>query len=94
MSDEPPDQVGDDGTDTEIDLGQPIRQLARFEHEASPGLLLRIRRAIHRRTAVAQLTSFSASVPLVILKEFWLLLIGQLGQKSARKDVPRGEKTS
>jgi hypothetical protein len=48
----------------------------------------------HRRTAVAQLTSFSASVPLVILKEFWLILIEQLGQKSARKDVPRGEKTS
>jgi hypothetical protein len=94
MNAELPDHLGDDGIDTEIDPGEPIQQLARFEHEPSPGLLLRIRRAIHRRTAVAQLTSFSASVPLVILKEFWLLLIGQLGQKSARKDIPRGEKTS
>jgi hypothetical protein len=94
MTGEPPDHLGDEEIDADIDPGEPVQQLARFEHEASPGLLARIRRAIHRRSAVAQLASFSASVPLVILKEFWLLLIGQLGPKNARKDIAHGEKNS
>jgi hypothetical protein len=94
VSEQPSDHAGAEEIATEIDPGEPVQQLAGFEYETSPGLLARIRRAIHRRSAVAQLASFSASVPLVILKEFWLLLIGQLGPKSARKDIPHGEKNS
>jgi hypothetical protein len=78
----------------EVDPGEPIAALANFDYDASTGLLTRVRRAIQRRTTVAQLTSFSASVPLVVLKELWLVLIGQLGPKGVRKDVRHGEKTS
>jgi hypothetical protein len=75
------------------DMGEPIAELAAFEHDTSPGLLMRIRRAIQRRTAVAQLTSFSATIPLLVLQEFWLMLIGQLEPNSVRKENSRGEKT-
>ena len=78
----------------EVDPGEPIAELANFDHDASTGLLTRVRRTIQRRTTVAQLTSFSANVPLVVLKELWLVLIGQLGPKGVRKDVTHGEKTS
>ena len=78
----------------EVDPGEPIAELVNFDHDASTGLLTRVRRTIQRRTTVAQLTSFSANVPLVVLKELWLVLIGQLGPKSVRKDVTHGEKTS
>jgi hypothetical protein len=78
----------------ETDPGEPLFQLSDFEHDASDRLLTRIRRAIHRRSALAHLTSFSASVPLVIFKEFWLILIEQLGPKRARKDVIHGKETS
>jgi hypothetical protein len=84
----------DENDENAIDPGEPIRELANFEHQASDGLLARIRRAIQRRSAVAQLTSFSAIVPLVVLRELWLILIAQLGPKSARKDVPHGKETS
>jgi hypothetical protein len=94
MSDPSPDEMYDQETDQEVDPGEPIRQLAKFEHQASTGLLVRIRRAIQRRSTVAQLTSFSASVPLVVLREFWLILIEQIGPKSPRKDVTHGEETS
>jgi hypothetical protein len=80
--------------ENEIDPGEPIPQLANFEHQASGRLLERIRRAIQRRSAVAQLTAFTASVPLVVFKELWLILIEQLGPKKARKDVIRGKETS
>jgi hypothetical protein len=91
MSDLPPNAMPDR---EEVDPGEPITELANFDHDASTGLLTRVRRAIQRRTTVAQLTSFSASVPLVVLKELWLVLVGQLGPKGVRKDVRHGEKTS
>lgn len=90
MSEGPPDEMDA----AEIDPGKPILQLAAFERETSAGLLARVRRSIQRRSTVSQLTAFSASVPLVVLKELWLILIGQFGQKSARKDVTHGEETS
>ena len=91
MSEEPPG--GEQGRG-EVDMGEPVAELAAFEHDASADLLVRIRRAIQRRTSVAQLTSFSASVPLLVLREFWLILIEQLNPNSVRKDGRRGEKTS
>ena len=91
MSDPPANGMPDG---EEVDPGEPIAELASFDHDASTGLLARVRRAIQRRTTVAQLTSFTANVPLVVLKELWLVLIGQLGPKGVRKDVTHGEKTS
>jgi hypothetical protein len=91
MSEEP---LGEGQGREEEDMGEPVAELAAFEHDVSAALLVRIRRAIQRRTAVAQLTSFSASVPLVVLREFWLILIEQLNPNSVRKDGGHGEKTS
>jgi hypothetical protein len=91
MSNNPADEIRDD---EDVDPGEPIAGLAKFEHAASTGLLLRFRRAIQRRTTVAQLTTFSASAPMMVLMEFWLMLVEQLSPKSTRKDVGRGKKTS
>jgi hypothetical protein len=60
--------------DEEIDPGEPIAALAKFEHDTSSRLVVRVRRTIQRRTTVGQLTSFSAEMPLVVLREFWLIL--------------------
>jgi hypothetical protein len=92
MSDEPADSDVQDGE--EVDPGEPIAALAEFEHDTSTGLMVRIRRTIQRRTMAAQLTSFSWSAPMVVLREFWLMLIEQLNSKSAGKDDEHGGKTS
>jgi hypothetical protein len=76
-----------------VDLGEPIGALAEFDHEASTDLLTRIRRTIQRRTAAAQLTSFSWNAPLMVLREFWLILIEQLNPKGTGKDGSDGRKT-
>jgi hypothetical protein len=91
MSDGPADSEMEDGE--EVDPGEPIAVLAEFEHEASTGLLTRIRRTIQRRTAAAQLTSFSWNAPLAVLREFWLILIEQLNTKGTGKDGRDGGKT-
>jgi hypothetical protein len=77
----------------EVDPGEPIAGLAQFDHDASSGLLPRVRRAIQRRTTVAQLASFSAGAPVVVLRELWLILHEQLSAKSLRKDDSHGKKT-
>jgi hypothetical protein len=61
-------KVGD-----EIDPGEPIAALGEFELDTSRDLIVRTRRTIQRRTVVAQLTSFAATMPLVVLREFWLV---------------------
>lgn len=91
MSDESADEIHER---EEIDPGVPIAELAGFEHDASTGFLPRFRRAVQRRTMVAQLTNFSASMPLAVLMEFWLILVEQLSPKSTRKDARREDKTS
>jgi hypothetical protein len=91
MSEEP---LGEGQDREEVHMGEPVAELAAFEQDASASLLVRIRRAIQRRTTVAQLTSFSSSVPLVLLREFWLILVEQLNPNSVRKDGRHGEKTS
>jgi hypothetical protein len=91
MSDGPAESEMQDGG--EVDPGEPIAVLAEFEHEASTDLLTRIRRTIQRRTAAGQLMSFSWSAPLMVLKEFWLILIEQLNPKNTGKDGRDGRKT-
>jgi hypothetical protein len=61
------------GDDQEIDLGDPIAALAQFEEDTSSDLIVRTRHDIQRRTIVAQLTSFAATMPLIVIREFWLV---------------------
>jgi hypothetical protein len=58
----------------EIDPGDPIAALGRLELDTSSDLIVRTRHTIQRRTVIAQLTFFAATMPLVVLREFWLAL--------------------
>ena len=73
MSDKP--DLSEARLSEEIDPGEPIAALAQFENDTSGDLIVRTRRTIHRRATAAHLTSFAATMPLVVLKEFWLVLI-------------------
>jgi hypothetical protein len=82
------------GDDEEIDPGEPIAALAKFEYDTSSRLVVRVRQTIQRRTTVGQLTTFSAEMPLAVLREFWVILIGQLDPTGMRKDSRHGAETS
>ena len=70
----------------QVDPGEPITELAGFEHDVSARFMSRIRHAIQRRTTAAQFTSFAFDLPLVVLKELWLLMVGSMKvEKDARK---------
>jgi hypothetical protein len=71
----------------EVDPGQPVTELAGFEHDVSARFMSRIRGAIQRRTTAAQLTSFAFDLPLVLLKELWLMMVGQLDPTKVEKDA-------
>jgi hypothetical protein len=71
----------------EVDPGEPITELAGFEHDVSARFMSRIRGAIQRRTTAAQLTSFAFDLPLVLLKELWLMMVGQLDPTKVEKDA-------
>jgi hypothetical protein len=71
----------------EIDPGEPVAELAGFEHDVSARFMSRIRHAIQRRTTGAQLTSFAFDLPLVVLKELWLMLVGQIDSMKIEKDA-------
>ena len=70
-----------------IDPGEPVKELAGFQEEMLVGLVARVRRSIYRRTATAHVTSFWWSTPLLILSEFWTVLVGQFSSKGPRKDT-------
>ena len=74
-------------SEEEIDAGEPVTELAGFEHDVSATLMSRIRHAIQRRTTAAQVTSFAFDLPLVVLKELWLMLVGQLDLMKVEKDT-------
>jgi hypothetical protein len=77
-----------DGTSgDEVDPGQPVIELAGFEHDVSARMMSRIRQAIQRRTTAAQFTSFAFDLPLVVLKELWLMMVGQLDSMKVEKDA-------
>jgi hypothetical protein len=77
-----------DGTrGEEVDPGEPVTELAGFEHDVSARLISRIRNAIQRRTTAAQFTSFAFDLPLVVLKELWLMLVGQLDSTKVERDA-------
>jgi hypothetical protein len=71
----------------EVDAGEPITELAGFEHDVSARLMNRIRQAIQRRTTAAQFTSFAFDLPLVVLKELWLMMVGQFDSMKVEKDA-------
>jgi hypothetical protein len=71
----------------EVDPGEPVSELAGFEHDVSARFMSRIRHAIQRRTTAAQFASFAFDLPLVVLKELWLMLVGQLDSKKVEKDA-------
>jgi hypothetical protein len=77
----------------EIDQGEPIAILAQLERGTSSELIGRIRRDVQRRTTVGHLTSFATTLPLIVLKEFWLVFNEQLGPVEPRKDIDYGEET-
>jgi len=80
--------------DPQVDPGLPVTELAAFEHDVSARLISRIRNAIQRRATTAQLTSFAFHLPLVLLKEFWLVLLGQFDSKKVEKDARNEGKAS
>ncbi len=69
----------------DVDPGEPIAQLAGFEYDVSVGLLERIRRAIGRRTTAAQVTSFALDMPVVLLKQFWVIVTQIFNSKSTER---------
>jgi hypothetical protein len=70
----------------QVDPGEPVTELAGFENDVSARFMSRIRQAIQRRTTAAQLTSFAFDLPLVVLKELWLMMVGSMKvEKDARK---------
>jgi hypothetical protein len=78
----------------EIDPGEPISSLAGFGHDVSGSLVMQIRRTIQRRITVGQLASFSMSLPLVLLKEFWAIVITRPKPIGPRKESDNGKETS
>ena len=78
----------------EVDPGEPVTELAAFEHDVSAALLSRIRHSIQRRTTASQLTSFAFHLPLVLLKELWLMMMGQFNSKRVEKDAENEGKAS
>ena len=71
----------------EVDPGEPIAALAGFEHDVPVGFLGQIRRAIGRRTAAVHVTLFALDMPILVLKEFWLIVIELFDPKKSRKDA-------
>jgi hypothetical protein len=78
----------------EVDPGEPVTELAAFEHDVSSRLISRIRHSIQRRTTAAQLTSFAFHLPLVLLKELWLMMMGQFDSKQVERDAGNEGKAS
>ncbi len=62
------------GTGAEDQTERAIPGLADQEFQPSPDFLARVRRSIHRRTAVSHLTSYSWSLPKIVLTEMGGLL--------------------
>jgi hypothetical protein len=71
----------------EVDPGEPVTELAAFEHDVSTRLISRIRHTIQRRTTAAQFTSFAFHLPLVVLKELWLVMVGQFNLQKVEKEA-------
>ena len=53
---------------------EPIRELREQERETKPDFLARVRNRIHRRTATAQMASYSWHAPRLVLIEMASML--------------------
>lgn len=82
MSDDPEALRGE----SEVDPGTPVEMLAEFEHAPSTRFLGRIRRSIHRRSAISQVASFSWNAPRLVVGEFWNFVAEHFFPKSTGKD--------
>lgn len=82
MSDDPKAFHNDD----EIDPGAPVEMLAGYEYTPSSGFIGRIRRSLHRRSAVSQLASFSWNAPTLVFREFWGFMAEHFLPRSTGKD--------
>ena len=75
----------DPGNESEIDPGEPVKELAGFEYQASDRFLALVHTKIERRSTVSQFASFGWNVPKVILAEFWHALIQIVGSQGEKK---------
>ncbi len=78
----------------DVDPGEPIKELASFEHDVSARLISSIRGAIQSRTTGAHLTSFAFHLPMVLFKEFWLMMMVPFNSKKVNKDAGNEGKAS
>jgi hypothetical protein len=59
----------------EDELGEPIRELAQHPQELFIDLVPRTRRTIQRRVILGEFTFFATMMPLVVLREFWEVVV-------------------
>jgi hypothetical protein len=59
---------------SEQETGEPVRVLRDQERDTAPDFLARVRNRIHRRSATAQLATYSWQVPKIVLIEMASML--------------------
>ncbi|HTZ59293.1 MAG TPA: hypothetical protein VMB49_14395 [Acidobacteriaceae bacterium] len=73
--------------DEEVDPGSPVIELATYDQDVSSQLMTRVRRAIYRRATAAQFATFAFHLPVLVFKEFWLMIVEQMDSRNAGKDA-------
>lgn len=76
----------EDGADDDIDVGEPITELADFRERASGDLLGRIRRSLQRRSLGSQLATLSWGGIGTVLQELLEFLFSFIEPRDKRRD--------